>query len=260
MWWCIVHLFRLAKDAYDANPSILKCKIKGGSAHSCKTVFDRVFGSGFVKGVEELHALQIFYEMKWNYSQVWVTSRTQLIAVLNSIPKWWKAGQAEGCLLQIHHRPWKSKLGSDINSNNSKQEGLLDILQWFYHRAYRKIEMNRKRCNTPKNYNNHSCMSDSLIDPWPENHFSPIAPTRNCGQEVTHSAVQFTANLPLALTVHTCFIRTHLCMELSFDYQIFFFFVCHILSTWDQNVSLPFLYVRWNSLTLIRINSKGNFA
>lgn len=49
-------------------------------------------------------------------------------------------------------------------------------------------------------------MSGSLTDPWPKHHFLPITPRHNCGQEVTHSAVQFTANLPLALTVHTCFI------------------------------------------------------
>lgn len=105
--------------------------------------------------------------------------------------------------LQIHHRPWKSRPWSDINSKNSKQEGPLDILQWFYHRGYRKTEMNTKRWQHTRKWDNHSCMSDSLIDPWPEHHFSPITPTRNCGQEVTHSAVQSTANLPLALTVHT---------------------------------------------------------
>lgn len=60
----LFHLFRLAKYAYDANPSILKCKIKRGSEHICKTEYDSVFGSIFVKGVEELHALQKYYEMK----------------------------------------------------------------------------------------------------------------------------------------------------------------------------------------------------
>lgn len=59
----LLHLFRLAKYAHDANPSILKCEIKGGSEHICKSVPDSIFGSIFVKGVEELHAFQIYYEM-----------------------------------------------------------------------------------------------------------------------------------------------------------------------------------------------------
>lgn len=55
----LLHLFRLAKYAHDANPRILKCKTEGGSEHICKSVSDSIF----VKGVEELHAFQIHYEM-----------------------------------------------------------------------------------------------------------------------------------------------------------------------------------------------------
>lgn len=59
----LFHFFRLARYAYDANPSILKCKIKGGSETFAKQ-YDSVSGSIFVKGVEELRALQIYYEMQ----------------------------------------------------------------------------------------------------------------------------------------------------------------------------------------------------
>lgn len=42
---------------------ILKRKIKGGSETFAKQ-YDSVSGSIFVKGVEELRALQIYYEMQ----------------------------------------------------------------------------------------------------------------------------------------------------------------------------------------------------
>lgn len=42
---------------------ILKRKIKGGSETFAKQ-YDGVSGSIFVKGVEELRALQIYYEMQ----------------------------------------------------------------------------------------------------------------------------------------------------------------------------------------------------
>lgn len=54
----LFHLFKSAKYVYDAHLSIVKFKMKGGSDHICKTVYDSIFGSIFVKGVEELHALQ----------------------------------------------------------------------------------------------------------------------------------------------------------------------------------------------------------
>lgn len=94
----LFHLFRLAKYAYDANPSILKCKIKGGSEYICKTVYVSVFGSIFVKEVEELHAFQIYYEMKQNCRQLWVTSRNPTHCN-TELYEWWKAGHDEGCLL-----------------------------------------------------------------------------------------------------------------------------------------------------------------
>lgn len=94
------HLFRLAKYAYDANPCILKWRIKEGSKHICKTVYDSVFGSIFVKGVEELHALQIYYETKRNYSQLIVTPNST---------NGEKQDTAKDACLQIYHRTWQLK-------------------------------------------------------------------------------------------------------------------------------------------------------
>lgn len=107
MWCCIVHLFRLAKDAYDANPSILKCKIKGGSAHSCKTVLTVSLEVVLLK--EWKSCMPFKYLERWN--EIIASSEsllgTQLILTLNSILKWWKAGHDEGCLLTDSPQTWK---------------------------------------------------------------------------------------------------------------------------------------------------------
>lgn len=142
----LFHLFRLAKYAYDANPSILKCKIKGGSEHICKTEYDSVFGSIFVKGVEELHVLQKYYEMKWNYSQLWVTLRNPTHCN-TELYKWWKAGHDEGCLLADLPQNLAAERANYYQTLTVGTLSKKDILIYLggYVRGYRKIEMNIKK-------------------------------------------------------------------------------------------------------------------
>lgn len=99
----LFHLFSLAKYVYDAKLTILKYKIKSSSEHFCKTVYGSVFGSLFVNGREELHALR--NTITWNEITAKAESLlgTQLIATLNSTNGEKQDMMKDSCL-QIYHK------------------------------------------------------------------------------------------------------------------------------------------------------------
>lgn len=118
MWWCIVHLFRLAEGAYDANPSILKCKIKEALLPVAKQYLTVSLEVVLLK--ERKSCLPFKYLMRWN--EIIAKSEsllgTQLILTLNSIPRWWKAGW----------RIFACKFTTDLENPNYHQKWTARIL------------------------------------------------------------------------------------------------------------------------------------
>lgn len=104
----LFHLFGLAKYAYDANPSILKSRIKGGSEHICKTVYDSVFGSILLKEWKSCMSFKCIMRWKEIIDNSELLLGTQLIVTLNSTNGEKQDTTKDACL-QIYHRTWQLK-------------------------------------------------------------------------------------------------------------------------------------------------------
>ena len=104
----LFHLFRSAKHACDANPSILKRKIKGGSEHICNSVWQCLWKYFCCRSGRAACPSNALWDKMKLQTALWVASRNPT-RCNTELYKWWKAGHDEGRLLADLPQPWQLK-------------------------------------------------------------------------------------------------------------------------------------------------------